>query len=130
MLSFKQKQVVPFWKGEKLPIFCYKYIFTWKMWFFWRFWPKNWKGWPDNFETFHNEKSGVLEKKPRKRNFYGGSSSCSNWVLKIWPITKQHSGSDNQWRPGSQIFFIWNNWSPRKWEQRYSFGQILNFQFP
>ena len=51
--------------------------------FFWRFWPKNWKGWPDNFETFHNEKSGVLEKKPRKRKFYGGSPSCSNWVPKI-----------------------------------------------
>ena len=28
-----------------------------------RFWPKNCKGWPDNFETFHKEKLGVLEKK-------------------------------------------------------------------
>ena len=41
--------------------------------FFWHFCPKNWKGWPDNFETFHKEKSGVLEKTPRKRKFYGSS---------------------------------------------------------
>ena len=26
VLSFQQKQVVPFWKGEKLPIFCCKYF--------------------------------------------------------------------------------------------------------
>ena len=26
-----------------------------KKWFFWRFGPKNWKGWPDNFETFHKD---------------------------------------------------------------------------
>ena len=101
MLSVKQKQMVPFWKGEKLPIFWYKYIFTWKCDFFWPLWPKNWKGWPDIFETFHNEKSGVLEKKPRKRKSYRGSPSCPNWVPKLWPITKQYSGSDNQW----QIFF-------------------------
>ena len=37
---------------------------------------KNWKGWPDNFETFHKENSSVLEKKPRKQKFYGGSPSC------------------------------------------------------
>ena len=30
------------------------------------FWPENWKGWSHNIETFHKEKSGVLEKKPRK----------------------------------------------------------------
>ena len=69
MLSFKLNQVVPFWKGEQLPIFCHKYFFTWKMWFFWRFWPKNWNGWPDNFETFHKEKSGALEKSLENQNF-------------------------------------------------------------
>ena len=42
--------------------------------------PKNWKGWSHNIETFHKEKSGVLEKKPRKQNFYGGSPSRSNLV--------------------------------------------------
>ena len=127
VLSFIQKQVVPFWKGEKLPIFCYKYLFTWKMWFFSRFGAKNWKGRPDNFETSHKEKSDVLEKKPR---IYRSSPSGSNWVPKIWPTTKQHSGSAYQWQPGSQIFPIWNKSHPRKWEQRYSFCQILNFQFP
>ena len=30
--------------------------------FFCVFGQKNWKGWPDNFETFHKEKSGALEK--------------------------------------------------------------------
>ena len=30
----------------------------------------------------------------------------------------------------SHIFLIWDNSRPRKWEQRYSFCQILNFQFP
>ena len=97
---------------------------------FWRFWPKNWKGWSHNIETFHKEKSGVLEKKPRKQKFYGSSPSCSNWVPKIWPITKQHSGSANQWQPGSHIFLIWNKSRPRKWDQRYSFCQVLDFQFP
>ena len=38
------------------------------MWFFfWRFWPKNWNSWSHDIETFHTEKSGVLEEKPRKR---------------------------------------------------------------
>ena len=106
VLSFKQKQVVPFWKGEKLPKHCYKYFSREKCDFFGVFDQKNWKGWPDNFKTFHNEKSGVWEKKPRKREFYGSSPSCSNWVPKIWPITKQHSESANQWRPRSQIFLI------------------------
>ena len=31
--------------------------------------PKNWKGWPDNFEKFHKEKSGVLEKNLENENF-------------------------------------------------------------
>ena len=39
-----------------------------------RFWPKNCKGWPDNFETFHKEKSGALEKKPRKSK---GAHPCA-----------------------------------------------------
>ena len=48
--------------------------------FFWCLWPKNWKGWSHNVETFHKGKSGVLEQKPRKRKVYGDSPSCSNWV--------------------------------------------------
>ena len=35
--------------------------------FFWRFWPKNWNSWSHDIETFHTEKSGVLEEKPQKR---------------------------------------------------------------
>ena len=65
-LSFIQKQVIPFGKGEILPIFCYKYFPREKCDFFWRFWPKNWKGQSHNIETFHNEKSDVLEKKTQK----------------------------------------------------------------
>ena len=37
--------------------------------FFGRFWPKNLNGWPDNFETFHTEKSVVLEKHLENENF-------------------------------------------------------------
>ena len=28
---------------------------------------------------------------------------AQNWVCEIQPIIEQHSGSANQWRPGSQI---------------------------
>ena len=63
--SFKQKQVVPFGKVKNYQYFA-TIIFSRENAIFWRFWPKNWRGWSDNFETFHNEKSGVLEKKPRK----------------------------------------------------------------
>ena len=29
------KNRIPFWKGEKVPIFYHKYLFKWKMWLFW-----------------------------------------------------------------------------------------------
>ena len=32
MHIFEQKLVISFWKGKKLPIFCHKYFFKWKMW--------------------------------------------------------------------------------------------------
>ena len=32
-------------------------IFKWKMWFLGDFGQKNWKGWSDNVEIFHKEKS-------------------------------------------------------------------------
>ena len=47
---------------KKLPIFCHKYFFKWKLWFFWHFWPKNWKGWSHNLEIFHEENLGVVKK--------------------------------------------------------------------
>ena len=49
---------------------------------FWWFWPKNWNGWSDNLQTFHKEKSGVVERKPRKRKFYPGSSSLWKLIFK------------------------------------------------
>ena len=64
VLSLKQKQVVPLRKGKKLPIFCYKYFHVKNVIFLPFLAKKNCKGWPDNFETFHKEKSGVLENKP------------------------------------------------------------------
>ena len=76
---------------------------TWNIWFFWRFWPKNWKGWSHNIETFHKEKSGVLEKKPRKQKFYGGSPSCSNLVL--WDPTN-HSTALHVCQPMAAWFSI------------------------
>ena len=110
----------------KIQKICHKYFFKWKMWFFWWFWPKNWKGWSDNLQTFHKEKSGVVEKKPRKRKF-----SQQLFIVKIDILKKNifhHFPSKNL--KYSQIFLIWNNSRPSKWELRYSFCQILKFQFP
>ena len=90
---------------------------------------KNWKGCFDNIETFRKGKSGVLEKYPRNRKFYHGSPSGSNKV----PSDQSQSstlGQPTNGGLGSQIILIWNNSCPRKWEQRYSFCQILNSLFP
>ena len=128
MLSFTLNQVVPFWKGEQLPIFCYKYFFTWKMWFFWRFWPKNWNGWPDNFETFHKEKSGALEKNLENQNFIATALHAQ--------IGFQRSDQSQSSTLGQPMAArSWNisylkQFTPKKWEHRSSFFQILNFQFP
>ena len=85
MHIFEQKLVISFWKGKKLPIFCHKYFFKWKMWKKnWHFRPKNWKGWSHNLETFHEENLGVVEKKPRKRKNYGGSPSLWILIFKIY----------------------------------------------
>ena len=111
----------------KIPKFCHKYFFKWQMWFFWWFWPKNLNCWSHNLQTFHKVKSGVVEKKPRKRKFYADSSSLWKLIFKknkYFPLFSQQK---------SQIFsniFIWNNSRPRKWEQRSSFCQIRKFQFP
>ena len=99
---------------------------TWNIWFFWRFWPKNWKGWSHNIETFHKEKSGVLEKNLENKNFMAAALHAQIWFCEIHPIIEQHSGSANQWQPGFQIFLIWNN---SQWEQRYSFAKFLISDF-
>ena len=52
----------PFEKARDYQYFATNIFSCEKCDFFWSFWPKNWKGWPDNFETFHKQKSGVLEK--------------------------------------------------------------------
>ena len=112
----------------KIPKLCHKYFFKWIFYFFGWFWPKNWNGWSDNLQTFHKEKSGVVEKKPRKQKFYPGSSSLWKLIFKKKTNIFHYFPSKNP--KYSQIFLIWNNSRPRKWEQRYSFCQILNFQFP
>ena len=80
--ALKKNRWFPFEKARDYQYFATNIFSCEKCDFFWSFWPKNWKGWPDNFETFHKEKSGILEKKPRKRKFYPGSPS-SYWVPKI-----------------------------------------------
>ena len=61
------------WKNTKImPQIFFQVIF---FIFLGDFGQKNWNGWSDNLQTFHKEKSGVVEKKPRKRKFYPGSSS-------------------------------------------------------
>ena len=109
----------------KIPKLCHKYFFKWFFIFFGWFWPKNWNCWSDNLQTFHKEKSGVVEKKPRKRKFYPSSSSL--WYFKKTNIFHYFPSKNLKY---SQIFLIWNNSRLRKWELRYSFCQILKFQFP
>ena len=74
--------------------------------FFWCFWPKNWKGCFHCIETFHKEKSGVLEQKSKQQNFMVAALHAQIWFCEIQPIIEQHSGSANQLQPGSQIFLI------------------------
>ena len=76
------------------------------MCFFWLIGPKNWKGWSHNIENFHKEKSGVLEKNLENKNFMAAALHAQIWGREIQPIREQHSGSANQWRPGSQIILI------------------------
>ena len=66
----------------KIPKFCHKYFFKWQMWFFWWFWPKNWNCWSHNLQTFHKEKSGVVEKNLENDNFIPAAVHCENWYLK------------------------------------------------
>ena len=73
---------------------------------FWRFWPKNWKGWSNNVETFLKKKSGVLEKKREYKNYMATALHAEIRFHEIQPITELYSGSANQWQPGSQIFLI------------------------
>ena len=82
LFSFKPNQVIPFWKGEKVPIFYHRYFWCEKCDFFWSFWLKNRKSSSHNIETFHKEKSGVFWKKPRKQNFMAAALHRELWYLK------------------------------------------------
>ena len=125
--QFHTKKGDSFLKRWNITNILLKMFFQVKNVIFWRFWPKNLKGWSHNIETFHKEKSGVLEKNLESKNFMAAALHAQIWFREIQPIIEQHSGSAKQLRPGSQIVLIWNNF---QWEQRYSFCQILNFQFP
>ena len=59
-----------------------------------------------NIETFHKEKSAVIEKKPENKNFMAAALHAQIWLREIQPIIKQHYRFANQWQPGSQIFLI------------------------
>ena len=70
MHIFEQKLVISFLKGKKLPIFCHKYFFKWKMWKNWHFRPKKWKGWSHNLETFPEENLNIVEKKQENKKLW------------------------------------------------------------
>ena len=53
-------------------------------------------GWGHNVETFHKEKSGVLEKNLESENFMAAALHAQIGFHEIRPITEQHSGSQNQ----------------------------------
>ena len=116
MRSFEQKQVVPIWKGEKLPIFCYKNMFTWKKVIFLAFFAKKLEGLVPLYWNFPQKGSGVLEQKPRKREFYGSSLSCSNWVP--WSVRSNQSQSSTLGEPtnGSPVlkFSYLKQFTPKK----------------
>ena len=76
---------------EKYQYFATNIFSSEKCNYFGWFWPKNWKGWSDNVETFHKEKSGVFERIPKKRKFYPGSLNCEK-TNKYFPLfSKQES---------------------------------------
>ena len=61
--------MIPFLKGEKVPIFFQRYFFLSEQCEFWRCGPKDWDGWSHNLGTFHEERSGVLQKNLENRKF-------------------------------------------------------------
>ena len=72
VLSFKQKQVILFWKGEKVPIFCLKYFWI-KRVIFWRF---DLNGWSHHVETFQEQKSGVIKRNLDNKIFVAAAVYC------------------------------------------------------
>ena len=111
----------------KIPKFCHKYFFKWQMWFFWWFWPKNWNCWSHNLQTFHKEKSGVAEKKPRKRKFYASSSSLWKLIFK----KKQIFSTIFPARISNILkYFYLKQFTPKKMGAEVLICQILKFQFP
>ena len=71
-LVFKQKQVILFWKGEKVPIFCLKYFWI-KRVIFWRF---DLNGWSHHVETFQEQKSGVIKRNLDNKIFVAAAVYC------------------------------------------------------
>ena len=75
MLDFKQKEVIPFLKGDKLPMFCHKYfekicfscVLGWKT------------GGVHNIETFDKDKSGVVKKNLEHENFIAAALHRVLW---------------------------------------------------
>ena len=128
MFLFQQKRMIPFWKSKKVPIFCHKYFFQWKMWYFFSVFDRNTgRAGPIILKLCTKRNQGFLIE-ARKQKFHGDSPS--SWIGAF----KKNKTNIFPYFPSknlkySQIFFIWNNLAPRKWELRYSFCQILNFQF-
>ena len=79
VLSFKQKQVILFWKGEKVPIFCLKYFWIKRVIFFGQ---KNRNGWSHHVETFQEEKSGVIKRNIDNKIFVVAAVYCEFLYIK------------------------------------------------
>ena len=112
----------------KIPMFCHKYFLKSKMWFFFGdFGQKTRTAGLIMLKLSTKVNQVFWGKNLENENFMAAAIHCENWYFKknkYFPLFSQQE---------SQIFsniFIWNNSRPRKWEQRYSFCQILNFQFP
>ena len=100
---------------------------VWITCFFSSCWPEAQKPKTLWVATFHAQKlSRRSARKSSSQQAQKGRNSRSRHSHKVRNHFLLFSSKNLKY---SQIFLIWNNSGPRKWEQRYSFFQFLNFQF-
>ena len=80
MLSLKQIQVIPVWKGEKNNILPKNICLSENM-IFLTFLAKNWHDFSHNLNAFNIENSTVVKKNPRKQ-IVAAALHCEFWYLK------------------------------------------------
>ena len=72
--QFQQKQIIPFWKGEKVSIFCHT-IFSIEKCHFFPFWAKH-------LERLVQQSSGFSKRNLENNIFLAAAIHCELWYLK------------------------------------------------